>query len=59
MIWPGRAEWIRPFGPFTTSSIASAVGTQENTTSHCAPMSAGDFAGTPPIFSKSASEPRR
>ncbi len=50
---------MSPSGPFTTSFIASVVGTQENTMSVCAPMSAGDFAGTPPIFSKSASEPRR
>ena len=35
MTCPGRAEWIKPFGPFTTSSTASTVGTQENTTSHC------------------------
>ena len=39
--------------------MASTVGMQENTMSVCAPMSAGDFAGVPPIFSKSASELRR
>src|SRR6187397_2964080 len=50
---------MSPFGPFTTSSIASGVGTQDSTTSHCLPMSAGDLAGTPPAFSKSASDPRR
>src|ERR1044072_5586226 len=50
---------MSPFGPFTTSSIASGVGTQDSTTSHCLPMSAGELAGTPPAFSKSASDPRR
>jgi hypothetical protein len=39
--------------------MASMVGTHDSTTSVCAPMSDGDFAGVPPIFSKSANEPRR
>src|SRR4029453_5340701 len=50
---------MRPFGPCTTSCTASVVGTQEKTKLACSPTSAGDFAGTPPIFSKSASELRR
>ena len=59
MIWPGRADLMRPFGPATASSSASLEGRHESTISACAPISAGERAGTPPIFSKSASELRR
>src|SRR5579863_7653515 len=56
---PGRAEWISPHGPCTTSSSASVDGRHDSTISAWAPTSAAERAGTPPIFSKSASEERR
>src|SRR5580658_1924516 len=58
-IWPGFAACTSPAGPCMASSSASVEGRHENTISACAPTSAADRAGTPPIFSNSASEERR
>src|SRR5580658_6857127 len=58
-ICPGFAVCTSPVGPCMASSSASVEGRHENTISACAPTSAADRAGTPPIFSNSASEERR
>src|SRR5580704_6334185 len=58
-ICPGFAVCTSPAGPCMASSSASVEGRHENTISVCAPTSAADRAGTPPIFSNSASEERR
>src|SRR5580692_6752047 len=58
-ICPGFAVCTSPVGPCMASSSASVEGRHENTISACAPTSAAERAGTPPIFSKSASEERR